>query len=184
MCHGHTKTGQKCQHIVKSDIYCLQHVSQQIGRGRDPRHLTRLSGVHTLYFYPNVLDRRILLFGEHHDFKGICSVPNEETYVVEDYIWDLAVNAPRSACLDLFIEASLYAISRPVFPHTAQPHSPLDVIRRKFESIELPSNLRVHQIDLRNYYDLTHGIYPDQFFLFDEIVSGMRLKTLPASTIK
>ena len=180
LCHGCTSSGRNCRRVVKNGSYCFQHLPWQIG-GHDPRQLIRLSGVNDLYFYTNVLGRKILLLGESHDFEGMCS-PTEDTYLVEDYLWDLSVNAPE--CLDIFIERPRYASDIPKHRSRDKPSSPLEKIEKKFESSELPSNLRLHQVDIRHYYDLKKSVYPDRFFLLDEVIDGIRTKTISDDGIR
>lgn len=180
-CQGHTSSGKRCLRIVKKGSYCFQHLPQQVGGIHNSRQLVRLSGVNDFYFFTNVMGRKILLLGESHDFEGMCN-PTDDTYLIEDYLWDLSVNAPE--CLDIFIERPRYASSVPKHRSRDKPYSPLENIEKKFELSELPSNLRLHQVDIRHYYNPDKGVYPDRFFLLNEVIDGISFKTISDDGIK
>lgn len=121
-------------------------------------------------FFDNVLGKRILLLGETHDFDNICD-ESLDAYPVDEYLWDLATVSPK--CLDIFIERPHYGKSVPKHHSRENPQSPLDQIERKFEVSELPPNLRLHQIDLRHYFDPSQDVFPDRLFIYHEIISEM-----------
>lgn len=118
-----TKKGERCKREVnvyftshgqgETPPYCWQHIPNIDSPpqwGVDPqrrdtlplcRRITNLSGPSHVFFYPNVLGRKILILGESHHNKGLCQ-PKTDMYEVHQWLYDLCLQAPE--CVDLFIE--------------------------------------------------------------------------------
>ena len=136
------------------------------------RQLRILSGSTIFAFYPNINGRRILLLGEVHNNKGICSGPSDPSiglYELHDWFDELSLNAPE--CLDIFIEQSYMLPQSQVGGWTSLSKygSPLYAIKQRFKNCHVyqvqqkekcHSNfLRYHYVDTRGYKSVAKTPY-------------------------
>jgi hypothetical protein len=162
---------QQCKKMMETDINMKKTTQkkpivkkkiQKMHTKPISRQLKVLSGPNFFVYYKNILGKRILLLGEHHNILGICSqyyCQNRPTDCRVDEIqnWLHSLVKDSDQCLDFFNEeasiqhlqliqrggASLYCYN-----------SPIVAIREEFKScVSIPnhchSNLRYHLINIR-----------------------------------
>lgn len=162
--------------INRNPLYCWQHQQAsglQQGSGLEEedenhpsRNLSILSGPTKFSFYPDVNGIRILLLGERHDTKGLCSeydlsLKGGRIYEVHKWLGDLAKNAPE--CLDILVEQPFLLNDQEYEKEIDRGtdlisySSPLAAIIKEFEKCQIilkkdpcySPHLRYHYIDLR-----------------------------------
>lgn len=123
------------------------------------RHLQYLSGPDTFIFYENILGRRVLLLGEHHNNKSLCNanlLKKPGAYEIQSYLIELSKNA--DSCIDVLTETpykydfklqncggtSLKDYTNPLYAVTCE-------LERLKKEGNLPEYMRYHNVDLRRY---------------------------------
>lgn len=142
------------------------------------RKLVELSGVRHFSYFNDILGKKILLLGEYHSDKGICSntIESKVSFEIQNWLIDIAKSAPRGECIDIFTESPYKATddwdwtTRLI---TTEPiklknfDSPLSAVLAKFKFEQnrdtFPDNLRHHNIDSR----LVH--FPHPIVIIDNI---------------
>jgi hypothetical protein len=133
------------------------------------QNLRVLSGPISFIFFPNVNGKKILLLGDYHTNKYLCTEkshqdqgmpdgPSWPVYDVHQWLGDLAKNAPE--CLDVFLETQY------LLPYSQTGGKPLKDYENNIEAIEdefkicltpivnvkekcYSNKLRFHYIDVR-----------------------------------
>lgn len=157
--------GAEKEEVMEKLEYHYPHVKKYVQEYEDrlnhpSRHLEYLSGPDTFIYFRNIAGRRILLLGEHHHSKFLCS-PNilkkKGTYEINSYLIDLCKNA--DSCVDVLTETpykysfqlknctkntSLQQYPNPLYAVTCE-------LERLKKTGNLPPYMRYHNVDLRRY---------------------------------
>jgi hypothetical protein len=117
---------------------------------------TRISGPTLLYQFNNVMGKRILLIGESHNMKSLCS-ETPKNYV-EIHHWLDNLLSHTTECIDVFLEMPYrrFSIRKRMVPLKSyiDGESPYHAVKDTISHcIEDPTcyggNIRVHYVDLR-----------------------------------
>ncbi len=144
--------------------------------------IEKLSGPHSLYFYPNVQGKRILLLGDQHTQGDTCLKKNPGTNVseVQNWIMELADTSPE--CLDVFVETDYRSSNaarnlkvRESCGDLRSCSSPLSAVVSAFapcikDNSDCSQNLRYHYIDVRYIKGLIKDIEGKNHFATDQLV--------------
>lgn len=137
-----------------------------------PRNISILSGPNTFIFFKDVVGKRILLLGEHHNIRSVCSesiLKKPGAYEIQNWLVDICINNDISPtpCVDIFTETPYkhrlnLESCKPT--NTLQNYeNPLEAIACKLGKLKrsgnLPSNIRHHDIDIRKSGD-AYDIFP------------------------
>lgn len=118
------------------------------------RRIKELSGVTTFTFYPNYLNKKILLLGEIHRTDNLC-----KSVIGNVNLWfmDLVKTSYQlNQCLDIFLEGSYKVLNDDQFDCKIESYSsPLNSIHASLlylikKNPELLNSCRIHLIDIRN----------------------------------
>lgn len=134
-------------------------VGKSLMESCSPRFLRMLSGPDTFYMYPDILGKRILLLGEHHNTSGICDKKvYPEAYEIHDWLYDMTLIS--NGCLDILAESFLHfdekgrvedgviLIKRVPESTLAENSAPMYAVWNKFLNFQ-SENARFHMGDLR-----------------------------------
>ena len=152
---------QKLSKMSRIDRIKYLDQQEQIQKSLDPRHLTKLSGP-TSFYYFNVLHKSLLFMGEAHSIDFLCDLYPSDYFEVHTWLGQLIQLSDH--CIDLFVEDFFYPEfnqSTDFQPAKTDPLSmfgaPVGAIRRKFENCNNTScydgKLRYHLADVRHTMD-------------------------------
>ena len=101
-----------------------------------------ISGINSLYFYRNVMGKRILLLGEAH-ISGTCKGHHVEA---DRFVYDILNHTPSKKCLDIFIEG------RYKYPLIINSKSSMNDVLNVLSNLKR-NNIRSHYSDPRVFDD-------------------------------
>ena len=116
--------------------------------------ITKISGPSVFYFWKNIFNKQILLLGEDHYVRDICSEGDESALPTEEWI----ANLNPDQCIDVFLESGYFHVGDPgwflgTLPDRKNISGPMnestDKLFRIHARLKNIPNIRLHFSDLR-----------------------------------